>query len=57
MARAFVAAGAWAPDGGLHEEDVVRTLAFFSNETLRRASPANVVELRFFREARAATER
>jgi ABC-type nitrate/sulfonate/bicarbonate transport system substrate-binding protein len=57
VALAFVAAGAWAPDGGLREEDVVRTLAFSPNETLRRMSPDDVVDLRFLREALAATER
>jgi ABC-type nitrate/sulfonate/bicarbonate transport system substrate-binding protein len=57
VARTFVGARAWAPDGGLREEDVAGTLAFFSNDTLRQASPDQVADLSFLRTALAAAER
>jgi NitT/TauT family transport system substrate-binding protein len=51
VARTYIEEHSWAADGGLTETDVERTLAFFANDTLRRASPRDVSDLSFLREA------
>lgn len=50
VARAYVAARAWAPDGGLREADVERTLEFFSTPALSNLSAGDVTDLRFLRD-------
>jgi ABC-type nitrate/sulfonate/bicarbonate transport system substrate-binding protein len=54
VARAYLDAGAWAADGGLTITDVERTLAFFENDTLRRARPHDVSDLSFLEAALAS---
>jgi hypothetical protein len=51
VARAYVEARAWAPDGGLREADVRRTLGFFSTPALAKLSAGDVADLRFLRSA------
>jgi ABC-type nitrate/sulfonate/bicarbonate transport system substrate-binding protein len=51
VARAYVEVHAWAPDGGLTQADVVRTLAFFSTGALTGLSAESVADLTFLEEA------
>lgn len=51
IARAYIEANAWPADGGLTHVDVERTLAFFADDTLGRATPRDVSDLSFLRDA------
>lgn len=51
IAHAYIKANAWPADGGLTEADVERTLAFFAKDTLGRASPRDVSDLSYLRDA------
>jgi ABC-type nitrate/sulfonate/bicarbonate transport system substrate-binding protein len=51
IARAYIEANAWPADGGLTYVDVERTLAFFADDTLGRATPRDVSDLSFLRDA------
>ncbi|MGE0450106.1 MAG: ABC transporter substrate-binding protein [Vicinamibacterales bacterium] len=51
VARAYIGARTWAPDGGLTADDVARTLEFFAGETLAQASPESVADVTFLRSA------
>jgi hypothetical protein len=51
VARTYIEGHSWAADGGLTEAAVERTLAFFADDTLRHASPRDVSDLSFLREA------
>lgn len=55
-AQVYLEGRAWAPDGGLTEADVDRTLAFFSSDTARALSAQDVADLRFLQEAAASLD-